>query len=96
MEDGHHFLAIDLGAEYGRAMLVRLVGGKADSQEIHCWANRPAVLAGTHYWDLPGMFNEILAALSLCADQELQLTSIGVDTWGVDFGLLDHTDRLAT
>jgi rhamnulokinase len=94
MENVHHFLAIDLGAESGRAVQVTLDGDRADIREIHRWDNRPAILAGTHYWDLPGLFNEILAALSLCADQELQLTSIGVDTWGVDFGLLDHTGHL--
>ena len=96
MEDGHHFLAIDLGAESGRAMLVSLAGGRADMQEVHRWGNRPAILAGTRYWDLPQLFNEIIQALKLCAQRGLQLTSIGVDTWGVDFGLLDCTGRLVS
>ena len=94
MEDEHHFLAIDLGAESGRAVLVRLADGKADMQEIHRWPNRPAVMAGTNYCDLPHLFNEILDALRLCAERDLQLTSIGVDTWAVDFGLLDHAGHL--
>jgi len=96
MEDGHHFLAIDLGAESGRAMLVTLSDGRADLQEVHRWANRPAVLAGTRYWDLPYLLNEIIQALKLCAQRDLQLTSIGVDTWGVDFGLLDRRGRLVS
>ena len=96
MEGEHHFLAIDLGAESGRAMLVALAGGRADLQEVHRWPNRPAVMAGVCYWDLPQLFNEILHALKLCAQRGLQLTSIGVDTWGVDFGLLDHAGRLVS
>jgi len=96
MEDRHQFLAIDLGAESGRAMLVTLAGGRVDLQEVHRWGNRPAVMAGTRYWDLPHLFNEIIEALKLCARRGLQLTSIGVDTWGVDFGLLDCTGRLVS
>jgi len=96
MEDGHHFLAIDLGAESGRAMLVTLAGGRADMEEVHRWGNRPAIMAGTRYWDLPQLFNEIIQALKLCAQRDLQLTSIGVDTWGVDFGLLDRRGRLVS
>ncbi|MDP6542615.1 MAG: rhamnulokinase family protein [Phycisphaerae bacterium] len=96
MEDGHHFLAIDLGAESGRAMLVTLAGGRVDLQEVHRWGNRPAVMAGTRYWDLPYLLNEIIEALKLCGRRGVQPTSIGVDTWGVDFGLLDGAGRLVS
>jgi len=74
-------------------MLVTLVDGRIDLQEIHRWPNRPAVLAGTHYWDLPALFNEIVNSLEMCAQQDIELTSIGVDAWGVDFGLLDYSGR---
>ncbi|MDP6634966.1 MAG: rhamnulokinase family protein [Phycisphaerae bacterium] len=94
MKDEHHFIAIDLGAESGRAMLVRLAGDRADLQEVHRWHNRPVVMAGTRYWNLPHLFNEILDALKLCAARNLELTSIGVDAWGVDFGLLDYAGRM--
>jgi sugar (pentulose or hexulose) kinase len=96
MEDGHHFLAIDLGAESGRAMLVSLTGGRVDMEEVHRWGNRPAVMAGTCYWDLPYLLNEIIEALKLCGRRDVELTSIGVDTWGVDFGLLDRRGRLVS
>lgn len=96
MADTHNFLAIDLGAESGRAMLVRLSDRRIDMQELHRWPNRPAVIAGTHYWDLPALFNEILDSLAICARRDIKLTSIGVDAWGVDFGLLDRSGRPAS
>jgi len=96
MENEHLFLAIDLGAESGRGMLVRLAGGKASLEEVHRWPNRPAVLAGVRYWDFPYLFNEILHVCRACALRGVSLTSIGVDTWGVDFGLLDDAGRLVS
>ena len=77
-------------------MLVSLTGGRVDMEEVHRWGNRPAVMAGTCYWDLPYLLNEIIEALKLCGRRDVELTSIGVDTWGVDFGLLDRRGRLVS
>ena len=88
MAKEHRFLAVDFGAESGRAMAVTLADQKVSLQQIHRWPNRPVRLAGTLYWDFPYLFAEMLRSLELCAEQDLTLDSIGIDTWGVDFGLL--------
>jgi len=89
-----HYLAIDLGAESGRAVVVRLDGKTARMEELHRFPNRPVRLGGTLYWDFPFLFAEILVALRRCAEQSLPVDAIGVDTWGVDFGLLDPHGQL--
>lgn len=88
------YLAMDLGAESGRGVLVHLDGGKVRMEEIHRFANRPVRMAGTLYWDFPFQFAEILTALRYCAEKGVHLRSIGVDTWGVDFGLLGPDGKL--
>ena len=94
MADVHRFLALDLGAESGRGIVVTLSGGKATMEPIHRWPNRPVRLAGTLHWDVPFLFAEVSAALSICAERGIALDGISVDTWGVDFGLLDGRGSL--
>jgi rhamnulokinase len=88
MTDGYHFLAMDLGAESGRGEIVTLSGGKVTMEEVHRFPNRPVRLGKTLHWDFPFLFGEILASLRACAHRGVKLSGIGVDTWGVDFGLL--------
>ena len=88
------YLAFDLGAESGRGVLVHLVEGKVTMEEIHRFGNRPVRLGGTMYWDFPFLYAEILAGLKLCSERGVKPDGIGVDTWGVDFGLLGPDDRL--
>jgi rhamnulokinase len=90
----HQFLAIDFGAESGRGMIVRLQDGRVGLQEIRRWPNRPVRLAGTLCWDLPFLYAEMLEAIKTCARQGVPLAGISVDTWGVDFGLLDAQGNL--
>ena len=94
MSETHQFLAIDLGAESGRAELITLEENKVRIKEIHRFANRPVVLNGTLYWDFPFQFAEILTMLTVCTEQQLELDGIGVDTWGVDFGLVGADGQL--
>jgi rhamnulokinase len=89
-----HFLAMDYGAESGRGELVTLRKGRLALEEIHRFPNRPVRLAGTLYWDFPYLFAECLAAIRQCAQRGVKLAGIGVDTWGVDFGLLDTSGEL--
>ncbi len=90
----HQFLALDLGAESGRGIIATLEGGRMSMEEIHRFPNRKVPLAGTLHWDFPGLMAEIHEAIRICAHRGVELTSIGVDTWGVDFGLLGEDGKL--
>ncbi len=85
----NRFLAIDLGAESGRAILGTLDNGKLTLEELHRFPNTPVRLPTGLYWDTLRLFHEIRHALSVCGrERKIGLDGIGIDTWGVDFGLL--------
>lgn len=84
----HTFLAFDIGATSGRAVLATLTNGKFEMQEIHRFPNNLLELHGKYYWDIYHLYNELKTSLSLCGSQQIELDSIGIDTWGVDFGCL--------
>jgi rhamnulokinase len=85
----NRFLAIDLGAETGRAMLGTLDGGRLTLEELNRFPNTPVRLPTGLYWDTLRLFHEIRHALSICGrERKIQLDGIGIDTWGVDFALL--------
>lgn len=86
-------LAVDLGASSGRVMLGRFDGTGITIQELHRFPNDPVTLNGTMYWDFLRLFFEIKQGL-LQAKQYGRIDSISVDTWGVDFGLLDEAGNL--
>jgi len=84
-----HFLALDLGAESGRAVLGTLEAQKISIQELHRFPNGPVSLFGHLHWNVYGLFEEIKKSLKICSSQFTpDLESVAVDTWGVDFGLL--------
>jgi rhamnulokinase len=83
------FLAFDLGAESGRAVIGHLDGDRLRLEEIHRFANGPVRVRDSLYWDALRLWSEIQHGLGLAASKYgSQLRSVGVDTWGVDFGLL--------
>lgn len=86
-------LAFDFGASSGRAILGTLENGKITLEEIHRFSNDPVTVNGTFYWDVLRLFHEIKQGL-LKAKQAGGFDSIGIDTWGVDFGLLDRDGKL--
>lgn len=88
-----NFAAVDLGAESGRVMRVGFDGKKFQLEAVHRFPNGPVRAGDTLHWDAPKLFAEIKKGLRLCA-QSGELAGIGVDTWGVDFGLLDEKDGL--
>lgn len=89
------YLALDLGAESGRVVAGAFDGSKLVLDEIHRFANAPVSVQGTIYWDVLNLFSEIKRGLSLAVKKEgSQLAGLGVDTWGVDYGLLDARGRL--
>lgn len=88
------FLAMDLGASSGRAMLGTLADGRLTLRELHRFSNDPVRLAGLLQWDLPRLFFETKTALNKAALAGISLSAMGIDTWGVDYGLLDERGRL--
>ncbi|MFI7703826.1 rhamnulokinase family protein [Nonomuraea sp. NPDC049480] len=83
------FAAVDLGASSGRVMLADLSDG-LELTEAHRFPNGPVRLAGRLYWDILGLYREILAGLRAAGP----VSSIGVDSWAVDYGLLDESGAL--
>jgi rhamnulokinase len=89
------YLAIDLGAESGRAILATLDQAQLSLTEIHRFANNPVRLPDGLHWDILRLWSEVKAALHIATHQHnVQLAGIGLDTWGVDYGLLDRTGAL--
>jgi len=87
-------LAVDLGAESGRAVLGVFRDGRFDLREIHRFANAPLPLFGRLHWDVYALFDGIKTALSRCAAEGAAVAGIAVDAWGVDFGLLAEDGSL--
>lgn len=85
-------LAVDLGAESGRVMAVHYDGRNINLEELHRFPNGPVNIHGTLYWDFLRLWSEILAGIDL--GKACLPASIGVDTWGVDFALLDRQGAL--
>jgi rhamnulokinase len=85
MSTPHYFAACDLGAESGRVMLGTLQDGRLELEEIHRFLNLPVDLGGTLRWDAIGLFREMKIGLGKIGQRGLPLTSLSVDTWGVDY-----------
>ena len=95
MPASESYVAFDLGAESGRAMLGTLTGDRLEVQEVHRFANIPVrVISGLH-WDVLRLWEELKNGLVRAkAFGGGELAGIGLDTWGVDFCLLDHQGAL--
>lgn len=81
-------LAADFGASGGRVMLGEYDGSRIRTSQVHRFANEPVHLGGTMYWDFLRLFHELKTGIKK-AQAQGRADSIGVDTWGVDFGLID-------
>ncbi|MCS7064650.1 MAG: rhamnulokinase [Fimbriimonadales bacterium] len=88
-------LAVDIGAESGRAILGRLSERSITVQEVHRFPNKPVRVRGTLYWDILKLYDEVLTGMQRAARAtEEPIESVGIDTWGVDFALLDRRGQL--
>ncbi|MCM1577182.1 MAG: rhamnulokinase [Ruminococcus sp.] len=88
-------LVFDLGASSGRAMLMKMKGESLSLTEVHRFPNDPVIVNGTLYWDILRLFHEIkqgIVKANTFTDEPI--LSLGIDTWGVDFGLLGEDDML--
>lgn len=90
-----HYLAVDLGASSGRVIVGTLENGKLSLKQMNRFWNGPNEINGTLYWDFIHLFRNIKEGIAL-AKQEYgdAISSMGVDTWGVDFGLVDADGKL--
>ena len=86
-------LAIDLGASSGRGIIGNFDGEKITLDEIHRFSNDPVMMPGGFFWDTPRLLFEIKAAI-LAASLSGGVDTIGIDTWGVDYGYLDKSGNL--
>ncbi|HVN55507.1 MAG TPA: rhamnulokinase family protein [Anaerolineaceae bacterium] len=95
MSKNPSFLAIDLGAESGRAVLGCLENNILSMEEIHRFANGPIAVGSSLYWNTLKLWDEIQASIHMATQKAgPDLVSLGVDTWGVDFALLGEGDEL--
>ncbi len=88
------FAAVDLGASSGRVMLAEVGPDRVDLTEVHRFANRPVCVLGTLYWDILGLYQGVLDGLRAATNASGGLDGIGIDSWAVDYGLLDGDGRL--
>ncbi|MEI7849801.1 MAG: rhamnulokinase family protein, partial [Chloroflexota bacterium] len=93
MTQSHNYLAIDLGAESGRTIIGTITDGKLSLTETHRFSNTPVRQADGLHWDVDQLWKDILSGISISA-KKFPLTSLGLDTWGVDFALLDKDNNL--
>ncbi len=91
---GKKLLTFDFGASSGRGILADFDGRKLDFREIHRFVNDPVCAFGHYYWDILRLYGEIKTGIGiLYRSGEKEIASMGVDTWGVDFALLDEYDK---
>ncbi|MFI1090808.1 rhamnulokinase family protein [Streptomyces sp. NPDC020917] len=88
------FAAADLGATSGRVILGRVGRDRLELSELHRFPNTPVRLPTGLHWNLPGLFQGVLTGLRAAAGSGVPIASVGVDTWAVDYGLLDADGTL--
>lgn len=90
-----NYLAFDLGAESGRAILGKFDGRRIELTDVHRFPNTPVPLPDGLHWNILGLWSEIRAGLAKAVEMSsASLAGVGLDTWGVDFGLLDQRGAL--
>ena len=91
------YVAIDLGASNGRTILGRFDGKKLTIEELNRFENNYIQLGNACYWNVLNLYAQIVSGLGIYAKNSTgQLSGIGIDTWGVDFGLIDKQGRLVS
>ena len=91
---GAYYLAIDIGASSGRHILCHMEAGRLVLEEVHRFENGMHEKDGEMCWDFAHLFEEIKAGMKKCGQMGKVPVSVGIDTWGVDFVLLDENDQV--
>src|SRR3954468_23420359 len=85
--------AVDLGAQSGRVAVGRFDGSRLALEEVHRFPNVPVRASGTLHWDVLRLYGDVLDGLR-AASRDATVDAVGVDSWAIDFGLLDRAGRL--
>ena len=88
MEQETYFFAVDLGATSGRTIIGTINNGKFALEEVTRFPNNLIEQGGHYYWDIHALYFEMIRGLKEVAQRGLKITSIGIDTWGVDFVMI--------
>ena len=89
-----YYAAVDMGASSGRLILGHMENGKMELEEVHRFENGMVKKDGELCWEFDRLFKEVVTALKKCKEIGKIPVSVGVDTWGVDFVLLDKDDKV--
>ena len=89
----NYYLAVDIGASSGRHILGHLENGKMILEEIYRFPNGMKDVNGEKVWDIDGLFREVVNGMKKCKELGKIPVSVGIDTWAVDFVLLDKNDE---
>ena len=89
MSEPIYNLAFDFGASSGRMILSKFQDGKIELEELHRFYNEPVWVGKVFYWDTFRMYHELKTGLKKAAARKIPIKSMGIDTWGVDYCLLD-------
>jgi rhamnulokinase len=90
-----NMIAFDLGASGGRGIIGRFNGSRLEVEELNRFSNDPVDISGHTFWDILRLYWEIQQGLLKFANEKQgTIASVGIDTWGVDFGLLDKAGQL--
>ena len=89
-----YFFAVDLGATSGRTIIGSINDSKFELEEVTRFPNNLIVQGGHYYWDIHALYFEIVKGLKEVARRQLDIVSIGIDTWGVDFVFIGKDDAI--
>ena len=94
MENKKYFFAVDLGATSGRTIIGSLTNGQFELEELTRFDNNLIEQGGHFYWDIYDLYFEMIKGLKVAARRQIEITSIGIDTWGVDFVFIGEDDAI--
>lgn len=94
MENNKNFFAVDLGATSGRTIIGNIKDRKVILEEVTRFPNNLIQTHGQFYWDIYALYNEVIRGLKEVAKRGLEITSIGIDTWGVDFVFIGEDGQI--
>jgi len=89
-----YFFSVDLGATSGRTIIGRIDDGRFELEEVTRFPNNLIIQGGHYYWDIYALYFEIIKGLKEVARRGLEITSIGIDTWGVDFVMIGEDNAI--